>query len=494
MRDPSSLNKPSTREIGAANMIGSIPGTDVHWGLVFGLIAAFASYILIYHTVFGFASRVAGGNIRAAKIVGLGVNKLILTICFLAGGAAGLAGMIEVAAVQGRTNANLAAGYGFTGILVAFLARQNPLAIIPVAILLGGISASGGLLQRRLGLPDASVLVLQGIIFVFVLASDALYGRIGFLKGNPDMADGSIGLWTVPLAVFGGAIRVSTPFLFVSLGECITERSGRINLGLEGTLVMGAMSAYGISYLSGSPWLGVLAAGITGALLGALHAGICSLPRVNDIAVGIALMLFGTGLAFYLGKPLIEPTAARLPAIDFGWWSDIPQVRAALRINVLFLIGVAIAPILFWAFRTTRWGLLIRTAGESSDAARAMGYSVCGSGCAPPWSAASSPGSAVRSCRLFYPGSWNEGLSSGQGITAVALVIFARWDPMLCLWASLAFGGAAALGPALQSVGVTSGYHLFNAAPYILTLAIMIITCSPKRTLTGAPAELSITR
>lgn len=184
MRDPSSLNKPSTREIGAANMIGSITGTDVHWGLVFGVVAALASYVLIYHTVFGFAARVAGGNIRAAKIVGLSVGKLILTICFLAGGAAGLAGMIEVAAVQGRTNANLAAGYGFTGILVAFLARQNPLAVIPVAILLGCISASGGLLQRRLGLPDASVLVLQGIIFVFVLASDALYGRIGFLKGK----------------------------------------------------------------------------------------------------------------------------------------------------------------------------------------------------------------------------------------------------------------------------------------------------------------------
>ncbi|MGH6742936.1 MAG: ABC transporter permease [Bradyrhizobium sp.] len=184
MRDPASLNKPSTREIGAANMIGSIPGTDVHWGLVFGLIAAVLSYILIYHTTFGFAARVAGGNIRAARIVGLSVGKLILTICFLGGACAGLAGMVEVAAVQGRTNANLAAGYGFTGILVAFLARQNPLAIIPVAILLGGISASGGLLQRRLGLPDASVLVLQGIIFVFVLASDAMYGRIGFLKGK----------------------------------------------------------------------------------------------------------------------------------------------------------------------------------------------------------------------------------------------------------------------------------------------------------------------
>src|SRR5437868_3360640 len=184
MRDPASLNKPSTREIGAANMIGSIPGTDVHWGFVIGIVAAIACYVLIYHTVFGFAARVAGGNVRAAKIVGLGVGKLIMITCFIAGSAAGLAGMIEVAAVQGRTNANLAAGYGFTGILVAFLARQNPLAIIPVAILLGGISASGGLLQRRLGLPDASVQVLQGIIFAFVLASDAVYGRIGFLRGK----------------------------------------------------------------------------------------------------------------------------------------------------------------------------------------------------------------------------------------------------------------------------------------------------------------------
>jgi ABC-type uncharacterized transport system permease subunit len=184
MRDPTSLNKPSTREIGAANMIGSIPGTDIHWGFAFGIAAALLAYVLIYHTVFGFAARVAGGNIRAAKVVGLAVGRLILVTCFLAGAAAGLAGMVEVAAVQGRANANLAVGYGFTGILVSFLARHNPLAVIPVAILLGGIGASGGLLQRRLGLPDASVLVLQGIIFVTVLASESLYGRFHFLGRN----------------------------------------------------------------------------------------------------------------------------------------------------------------------------------------------------------------------------------------------------------------------------------------------------------------------
>jgi simple sugar transport system permease protein len=177
MRDPTSLNKPSTREIGIDNMIGTIPGTDIHWGFAFGIAAAVLAYVLIHHTVFGFAARIAGGNMRAAQVVGLAIGPLILVTCFLAGGTAGLAGMVEVAAVQGRANANLAAGYGFTGILVSFLARHNPLAVVPVAILLGGIGASGGLLQRRLGLPDASVLVLQGIMFVTVLASETLYGR-----------------------------------------------------------------------------------------------------------------------------------------------------------------------------------------------------------------------------------------------------------------------------------------------------------------------------
>ncbi|HLQ94072.1 MAG TPA: ABC transporter permease [Xanthobacteraceae bacterium] len=308
------------------------------------------------------------------------------------------------------------------------------------------------------------------------------------------MPDVSIGLWAIPLAVLGGAIRVSTPFLFVSLGECITERSGRINLGLEGTLVMGAMCAYGTSFLTGSPWLGVLAAGVAGSLLGALHASICGLPRVNDIAVGIALMLLGTGLAFFLGKPLIEPSAPILPSINFGFWTDIPQLRDVMQINVLFLIGIALAPALVWALKTTRWGLILRTAGESADAARAMGYSVNAIRLRATMTGGFLSGIGGSFLSLVYPGSWNEGLSSGQGITAVALVIFARWNPMMCFWASLLFGGAAALGPALQSVGVSQGYHLFNAAPYILTLLIMIITCSPKRSLVGAPAELSITR
>ncbi|MDK4729539.1 ABC transporter permease [Rhizobium phaseoli] len=185
LRDPASLNKPSTKPLPADYMLGNIPGMDVHWGLVIGVVACILSWILIEVTSYGFAARIAGGNVRAAQIQGLPVGRLIASFTAIAGSFAGLAGMIEVAAVQGSANASLAAGYGYTGILVAFLARHNPLAIIPVAILLGGIDASGGLIQRRMGLPDATVLVLQGMLFLVILFCETFYGR--FKIFNPDL-------------------------------------------------------------------------------------------------------------------------------------------------------------------------------------------------------------------------------------------------------------------------------------------------------------------
>ncbi|MCA3573057.1 MAG: ABC transporter permease [Aestuariivirga sp.] len=308
------------------------------------------------------------------------------------------------------------------------------------------------------------------------------------------MMESDIGLWGVPLAILGGAIRVSTPFIFVSLGETLTERSGRINLGLEGTLVFGAMTAYATAVMTGSAWLGVLAAAASGLCFGVFHGWICKFPRVNDIAIGIAMMLFGIGLAFYLGKAFIQPSAPDLPSIPLGFWSDIPQVQAALDVNVLFIIGGLLALFLWWALKNTRAGLVLRVVGDSSDAARAMGLNpnAVRLVATAVGGALAAIGGAYLS--LYYPGSWNERISSGQGLMAVALVIFARWNPLGCFAAALLFGGAGALGPALQSVGVTQGYYLFYAAPYVLTLAIMIATCSPGRRLAGAPGELSITK
>ncbi len=177
LRDPASLNKPSTAPLSLEQRIGDMPGLDVHWGLALGIVACVIAHIVVHHTTWGFAARVTGGNVRAAQVQGLPVGRLILAFTAAAGALAGLAGAFEVAAVHGSANASLASGFGYTGILIAFLARQNPLAIIPVALLLAGFEASSGLVQRRMDLPDATVLVLQSFVFVAILVSETAYGR-----------------------------------------------------------------------------------------------------------------------------------------------------------------------------------------------------------------------------------------------------------------------------------------------------------------------------
>jgi ABC-type uncharacterized transport system permease subunit len=178
MRDPASLNKPSTRTIVEGLRIGGIAGTDIHWGLVFGVVVCVVLGLWLFFTTSGFATRIVGGNARAALLVGLPSPRIIVVSCAIGGACAGLAGGIEVAAVHNNANASLIAGLGYTGILVSFVARHNPWAVIPVAVLFGGFGAAGSLLQRRMDVPDASVMVLQGFAFLLILASEALRGRL----------------------------------------------------------------------------------------------------------------------------------------------------------------------------------------------------------------------------------------------------------------------------------------------------------------------------
>ena len=298
----------------------------------------------------------------------------------------------------------------------------------------------------------------------------------------------------VLIAMIGGAIRVSTPFMFVALGETLTEKSGRINLGLEGTLVLGAMVAYATSYLTGQPWVGVLAAGGAGLILGALHGYICRLPKVNDIAIGIAFMSLGTGLAFFFGKPFIQPQAPHLDALHLGDWTGSAPLAQALEVNPLFFVGILLAILMWWSFKNTRWGLIVRMAGDSAASAKAMGVSVDLVRFLATSAGGFLAGIGGAFLSLSYPGIWNQGLSSGQGLMAVALVIFARWNPIRAIIAALLFGAAGAIGPALQAIGITQGYYFFNAAPYILTLIIMIISAGSKTAARDVPGELSITK
>ncbi len=185
LRDPASLNKPSTRPLPDALMLPSMPGLDVHWGLGIGIVVALIAWAVMRLTPLGMAVRVAGGNPRAALGVGLPVGVLTIGACAAGGACAGLGGAVEVAAVHGAASGSLVAGYGYSGILIAFAARFSPGGVIPVAILVGGIAASGSLLQRRLGLPDASVTVLLGFAFVALIGCETLRGRSFSLRRTP---------------------------------------------------------------------------------------------------------------------------------------------------------------------------------------------------------------------------------------------------------------------------------------------------------------------
>lgn len=191
MRDPGSLNFPATYAIPDDHQLGHIAGTRVHYGFLFGVIACLAAWFLLDRTAWGMKVKIAGGNPRTARLIGLPLGKLVLAASFLGGACAGLAGMVEVAAIHGRASQAIAAGYGYVGILVAFLARQSPLRVLIVSIALGAVLASGGVLQRSHELPDATITVFEGIAFLSVLVGEALSGRLTFLA--PRKADASEG-------------------------------------------------------------------------------------------------------------------------------------------------------------------------------------------------------------------------------------------------------------------------------------------------------------
>lgn len=301
-----------------------------------------------------------------------------------------------------------------------------------------------------------------------------------------------IGFPGVVIALIGGALKVSTPFLFVSLGECITEKSGRVNLGHEGVLVLGAMSGYGVSYLSGSPWLGVLAAGASGMLITAIHGYLARYPSMNEAALGIALMILGLGISFFFGKALVQLQAPRLPAFSLFGQARNPALREAFRVNVLLFIGILLVFTLKWALANTGWGLILRMCGESAQSAHARGYNVNRVRFAATAAGGFLSGIGGSYLSLFYPGAWLEGLSSGQGLMGVALVIFARWNPLYCLYTALLFGAAGSIGVSLQSIGISQGFYLFNTAPAVFAIIIMLTSSRRGSMLSGQPAELSL--
>ncbi len=304
------------------------------------------------------------------------------------------------------------------------------------------------------------------------------------------------------ISILTRTIAVSTSLLYATLGEIYTERSGVLNLGVEGVMMMGAATAFAVAYHTHSAWLGLIAAILVGVLLALIHAFLSNTMRAEQVVSGLALTTFGIGLATFMGlrmgpggQPLIGEQGPSFQTIALPGLSQLPVIGPAFfNQSVLTYILYLLVPVLwFWLYRTQP-GLHLRAVGEKPQAADAMGVSVLRVRYAYTLVGGALMGMAGAYLSLSYLKGWQLNITGGQGWIAIALVIFAAWNPLRAVLGALLFGGIGAIGFSLQSTGTVIPANLLNMMPYVFTIvALVLITWreSVSRRV-GAPAALGL--
>ncbi len=295
------------------------------------------------------------------------------------------------------------------------------------------------------------------------------------------------------IPILAAAVRSGTPILYATLGEIITEKAGILNLGLEGIMLVGAYTGFSVTYKTGNPWIGVIAAFIIGTMMATIHAFISITLKGNQVVSGLALTMFGTGASSLLGRSYIGFTIKGLNKIPLPLLSDIPILGPVLFNNdALIYVSFILVVILYMFFVRTRNGLYLRAVGDNPRAADAMGinvdrtryiYTLIGGGIV-------AIGGAYMS--IAYTKMWAELMTAGRGWIAVALVIFAIWNPFRAALGAYLFGGVEAFQLRLQAAGTSIPTPLLMMLPYILTISVLffISVSQGKGILFGAPSSL----
>jgi ABC-type uncharacterized transport system permease subunit len=291
------------------------------------------------------------------------------------------------------------------------------------------------------------------------------------------------------LGVLSSAIFSGTSLLYLTLGEVIDERSGIVNLGLEGVLLVSAATGFGVTVVSGNPYLGTLAAMAAGVLMNMILGYLVIHRQANQLASGLALMFFGFGLSALIGKPYVGAKINGLPRFPLPGLSELPRLYSSLFSFDLFIfLAIPTAFLIWWLLFRTRWGLGLRAVGENPDTAFASGRN-------PRWIRYQAlflcgllAGISAAHLSIAYTMNWSEFMTGGRGFIAVALVIFSRWHPLRAIVGALLFSGAVAFQLLLQSSGVQISPFLLDTIPYLLTLLVLIALGGNRRQ--SAPASL----
>lgn len=301
----------------------------------------------------------------------------------------------------------------------------------------------------------------------------------------------------VLVSLLASGIRTGTSILFATIGEIFAERAGVLNLGVEGMMILGAMSAYGVAHLTGNAWMGLLAAALVGGILALLHAYVTVTLHADQVVSGLALTFVGTGLASVVGAPLVNVAQApRLPSLPIPLLADIPILGPIFfNHNVIVYIGFLLIPLAWFYINRTRPGLELRAVGEYPAAADVQGINVFALRYFYVFMGGLLAGVGGAALTLAVSPRWIEGITSGQGWIAIGLVIFAQWDPVRAAVGSYLFGAIRRLPLDLQNVGIflrnpALGYFT-NMLPYLFTVIVLIIgSRAAMRRRMGAPAAL----
>jgi general nucleoside transport system permease protein len=291
-----------------------------------------------------------------------------------------------------------------------------------------------------------------------------------------------------PLALIASLIVASTPILLAAIGELVVEKTGVLNLGVEGMMIVGAIAGFAVSVETGSPWLGFLASMFAGAALALVFGILTQYFLANQVATGLALTLFGLGLSALMGIKYVGIKPPSFPKLDIQFLTDIPVIgQAFLNHDYMVYISILLVAGVWYFLKYSRAGLILRAVGENHDAAHAIGYNVTrirllailfGGACA-------GLGGAYLS--LVRVPQWTEGMTAGAGWIALALVVFASWKPWRVILGAYIFGGVTVLELTLQAVGVPIPAVYFSSAPYVVTILVLVIMSGSR---SSAPASL----
>ena len=289
--------------------------------------------------------------------------------------------------------------------------------------------------------------------------------------------------------ILSSAIFSGTSLLYTALGEVVNERSGIVNLGLEGVLLVSASSGFAVTVISGNPYLGVLVACIAGGLMNLLFGFLVITRKANQLASGLAVMFFGFGLSALIGNPYVGKSIHALPRFEIPILSKLPALYTSLfKFDILIYLVIPMAIVIWWLLFRTRWGLGVRAVGENADIAFASGRNPRLIRYQALFLGGLLTGIGAAHIAIAYAMNWTEYMTGGRGFIAIALVIFSRWHPIRAIAGALLFSTAVAVQLALQNSGINISPFLLDTIPYFLTLIVLIIWGGNRKQ--SAPASI----